>query len=251
VAMSSWLVLGSALLLALAAVARVLGWDLVAVGSRAGAAAVLVAALILSILNNGGWSPFVLGQLSLCLALAMLLSDLVLVWRLGVDGASPVVDVLALFVLFMGVWVVGFDAPALTCSQQSPPFYAQWVLFLFGVGAVLVSGSAGLLLYLRVLLVRGGWAGGLPPGHDLQAFLRHSSALALVALGAGLTVGVWWAWQEMGSLYGGDPREIWMASTWLASVMSLLSWQIGKRSGLWAAGLAIVAAIIGLVGLLI
>ena len=126
-AMSSWLVLGSALLLALAAVARVLGWDLVAVGSRVGAAAVLVAALILSILNNGVRSPFVLGQLSLCLALARLLSDLVLVWRLGVDGASPVVDVLALSVLLMGVWVVGCDAPALTCVQQSPPVYAQWV----------------------------------------------------------------------------------------------------------------------------
>ena len=255
--MSSWLVLGAVLLLALAALARILAiiqdqmrWDTLAIGSRAAAAVAVGVALVLSILAGGDGSPLSLGPLSLGLALAISLTHLALIWRLAADGASPVADLLALSVL-LGGWVSGSDAPALTCLQQVLPFYVQWALFLVGVGAALVSGSAGLLLYLHAFLTRGDRASRLPPARDLHSYLGHASALALVALGSGLALGVWWAWRAMGSLYGGEPREIWMASASLISAASLLSWQTGRRSGLGAAGLSVVAAIIGLVGLLV
>jgi ABC-type transport system involved in cytochrome c biogenesis permease subunit len=73
--------------------------------------------------------------------------------------------------------------------------------------------------------------------------LTQAIFLALVALGSGLTVSVWWAWQTAGTLTAGDPREIWMAVTWLTAAMSLVAWQLEGHRGRWAAGLALAAAL--------
>jgi hypothetical protein len=49
---------------------------------------------------------------------------------------------------------------------------------------------------------------------------------------------------------GGDPREAWLAGAWLLTGASLLAWQLERRAGRWSAGLAGVAAMFTVVGLL-
>jgi hypothetical protein len=252
-----WLVLGASALLVVAGVARGLAllreqgrWGPVAIGGRTGAVLILTVALVLSTANQGQWSPSDLQQAVLSLALATLCAHLMLVWRCGVDGAGPVADLIALALVLVGMFVIGSGAPPLGCVRCAAPFYIQWTLYFFGAGGVMVAGSAGLLLMLRAGASRQGWGLRWPLEVDLYAFLGQATALALIALGAGLAVSAWWAWRAMGSLSGGDPREVWMASTWLVAGTSWLSWQLGKRPERWAAGLAMVAAAVAIFGLL-
>jgi hypothetical protein len=252
-----WLTLGASALLVVAGVARGLvffrsqkWWYPLAIGARTGSAIVLAVVLVLSAIDRGYWSPFDLQQAAFSLALAMLCMHLMLSWRCGVDGAGPVADLVALLLVLAGLLLIRPGAPQLTCFQRRAPFYIQWALSLLGAGGVIAAGSAGLQLLLRAGSIRRGWGFRGPSEADLHAFLGHATVWALIALGTGLTVGVWWAWRAMGSLASGDPREVWMASTWLVAGTSLLSWQLKRRSGQLPAGLVVMAAAVAIFGLL-
>jgi hypothetical protein len=247
----------AALVLAMAAVARGLAlfregkwWDRIATGARAAAALALAVALVLLAVAHGGWSPFDIGQTALCLALATLIVHLALQWRLKVDAAAPVVDLVALALALVGVLSAPSGGSLLTCSQRAAPFHVQWALFLLGAGGLIVAGSAGVMLALRTALTRHGRGLRWPLWIDLHAFLKQASALALVALGGGFTVSSWRAWQTVGSLTSGIPAEGWIVTASLIAAMSLLVRRVGKRWGRWAAGFAVLAAAVAILGVL-
>jgi hypothetical protein len=241
--------LGAVFLLGVAAVAGGLALfnarrqlKLVAVGARAVGTAFVVAALGLAVVAQGEWSPFDSQQVVMGLVLAMLAIQMVLTWRLRSGSGGPVADVMAAALILAGTFLLRPDAPPLTCAQQAVAFRAQWALFLLGAGCVLAAGSAGLMLALRRGLARQGKSFGQPTPGDLYNLLTQGIFLALVFLGGGLALGVWWAWQTMGTLTGGDWRELWMAAIWLVAAMSQLAWQLEGQRGRWAAGLALTAA---------
>ncbi len=239
----------AAFLLGIAAVAGGLAifngrrqWALVAVGARAVGTASVAAALALAVAAQGEWSPFDSQQVVMGLVLSMLAIQMVLTWRLRSGSGGPVVDLMAVALLLTGMFLLQPDTPPLTCAQQAVAFQAQWALFLLGAGCVLAAGSSGLMLALRRGLARQGRSIGQPTPGDLYNLLTQGISLALVFLGGGLALGVWWAWQTMGTLTGGDSRELWMAAIWLVAAMSQLAWQLEGQRGRWAAGLALAAA---------
>lgn len=252
-----WLALVAGFLLAAAGVARGLTllrgpgwWGLITTIARLAAAALLLGAAVSAAIGHGEWSPLNLRQVALDLSFVVLGIHLVLAWRQGVDGAGPVVDVVLLLLLLVGVFVVPSGASPLACAQRTVAAYASWVLLLLGGGGVLVAASSGGLVVLRALQDGRGWELGLPSDVELQAFLRQATGLALIGLGSGLTISVWWAWHTAGSLAGGHLRPIWMAGVWLVVGLSWLSWQLERRAGRWAVVWAIAAAALMLVGLL-
>ncbi len=259
-----WATIGTGVLLAVAGVAQGLalfkigpsprGWGLVAAGARLGSALALTAALILAVVAHGEWSPSDLRQVTLGLALATLVIYLILAWRPGMGSASPVVDMVILALVLVDLIAVRPGGCPLTSAQRTVPFQVQWALFLLGSGGVVVAGSAGLMRVFQAPLTRRGGDLG-----DVHTVLRQSTSLALVALGSGIVVSIWWSWQTVGFLTSGDPRIGWIAITWLVAAMSELAWQLDRRlpvsdhkdhEGRWAAGLAIVAAAVAIFGLL-
>jgi hypothetical protein len=137
---------------------------------------------------------------------------------------------------------------------DAPPLLPEAVaqlrsgLVLVAAGALLLAGGAGAILAIRALFVmlrmvprhgvsqRGGlWAA-------LHQLLFHTTALGLVALGAGLVLSVWWSWRSLGTLTSGEQRAEWMAIIWLVAAMGLLARRTGQRWALWTVGLAILAA---------
>ena len=267
--LETWVALGAGVLLTAAGVAqgsvllkvgpRPGRRDQLAAGARLGGAAILTVAVILAAIAHGEWSPSDPRQVALDLTLAALVIHLVLGWQLGVGSAGPVVDVVALILVVVGAIAVWPGGPLLTCAQRAVPFWAQWALFLLGSGGVIVAGSAGLMEMIQAWMARRGRHLRLPRQADTHTLLRQATSLALVALGSGLAVSVWWAWQTAGLLTDGDPRAGWIAATWLAAAMSELAWWLdrrspvsdqGDRAGQWAAGLAIAAAVVAILGLL-
>jgi hypothetical protein len=225
-------------------------WDLIAIGTRAVAALALVVALILTVATLGRWSPFDLQQVALALALATLVVSLGLVWRFRIDVAAPIVDLVALLLILTGRLAGQFAGAQLACVQDALSFRIQWVLFLLGSGALAVAGSAGLMLALRAGLIERAAHLRWPRWADLHALVKQATALALVALGGGLTVNIWSAWRTAGTLTGGDSRVGWIAIAWLIATMSLLPRRTGKRWGRWTASLVVVAAAVAIVSLL-
>jgi ABC-type transport system involved in cytochrome c biogenesis permease subunit len=251
-----WLVV-SALLLGLAAIAGGLAifqerrlWDLIAVGTRTAGTVALAVSLSLAVIAEGAWSPFDWRQMLLSIVLVTLAIHLILSWRFRAGNGGPVVDLLALVLVLLAIFVVRPGVSPQTCVQGAWPFQIQWILYLLGSGAVLAAGSASLTLALRRGL--GQRARDLRASNRaaLYNMLLEAIVWGLVALGSGLTVGVWWAWRALGSVTSGDPREAWMAITWLVAAMSLLAWQLETRRGRWAAGLAVAATTCMLFGLL-
>jgi hypothetical protein len=244
-------------LLGLASVAGVLvmlavrePWDAVAIGIRMAALAALIVALAAAVIVQGQWTAADPQQAMLGLIVAMLAVHLVLAWRLGAGSAGPTVDIVALALSLVSVFAIQAGAPGLPCVERASLFQAQWVLFLLGGGGMLVAGSAGLMLAMRQGMV---WVGrDFRPQWQIPLYglLTQAVILALVALGGGLILGVWWAWRTSGLLAVGNPREVWMAVAWLTAAMSLLAWQLDGSRGRWPAGLALVAAAAVLVGLL-
>jgi hypothetical protein len=251
-----WVAL-AALLLAAAAISSGLAtfkvpgrWGLVVIGARAAAAMVVAAALIYAVIAQGEWTPLDRQQMVLGLLLAMLAIHLVLTWCLRIGDTGPTVDVVALVLLLGGAFAIQPEPIVLSCFQRALPYQVQRGLFLLGGGSVLVAGHAGLMASVQKISRSRGWNVKLPGRADLSSLLTQAIFLALVALGGGLTVSVWWAWRTVGMLAAGDPHLVWMVIVWLVTGMSLLAWKLEAHRERWVAGLAILAAAIVLFGLL-
>jgi hypothetical protein len=213
--------------------------------------------LLLTARGEGG-AIGVPGQVFLSLALATLVIYLVLVWRLRVDGAAPIVDIVVM-TLILTAYLAG-QPPELepVRLQRGASRQILWVLLSVGAGGVMVAGSTGLALGLRAALRTRIPNLAWPQWLDLHLLLKEATFLSLVVLGAGLAVSAWWAWEAGGTVaiasgaltFGSNGDGLlWVAITWLVAAMSHVARRIGKKWGRWTAGLAIAMAVTGLVGL--
>jgi len=244
-------------------------WGRIVLGARLGAAFLVAAALVSEAVSQGTWTPFDLmgdiSQIALSLGLATLITHLALIGLNALDragrglprwvtptelatDAGPAADLSSLALIVLAV-AIAPGAPPVTCAQRVAPVALQWALFLLGGGSTLLAGSAGLMRTVGDLTPRFGLdlAIGQP---DLDSLLRQAAALSLIAVGGGLIAGAYWSWRTLGTAGSGDPREGWMAVTWLIEAMSLLAWRLQKRPSGWAAALALFAAAIAIGALL-
>jgi hypothetical protein len=223
-------------------------WRLIAGGARLGALATLVVAVALSMVAQGGWSPFDLHQLGVSAAGLSLAWSLVLsrAWESMVP--DPVLDAIVLSIVLTAMVSIQPGGPPLECAQRGILFAGQWVFFVLGASSAVVAASLALSWALRrfapleaVLWVSSG-------GPDRP--LSEAVWVTLLLLGAGLLLSVLWAWRTYGSLSTGDPRQAWMAGAWLVAAMSAVAGQLERRSRAWALLLAGVAGVAVLSGLL-
>jgi hypothetical protein len=249
------------------------GFGAVVLGARLSALVALTIALVLpwaEAAAAGAWQLLGLAAVSLAVYL-------IWVGATHSEAASPILDLLVLLMV-LAAWAQAagaFDwtvpARSLTASTEprlgtpadmAPiPLTAGWyggsatgwpvlvqsALLLLGAAGLTVAGSAGLMLGLRWLLSRRAWPIGWPLWLDMHVALRHAMALAAVALGASLTIGMSWSLRTFGTLAPGGlqatqaPRPEWPAIAWLLAVMCLLAHRLGRRWGRWTAGLAVTA----------
>ena len=219
-------------------------WRWLTLAARAAGLVFLAVDLSLVVVAHGEPSPFDLQQLALALALALSGISLALTLRRGAAGL--VQDLLVLALVLAAMLAIRPGGPLLSCLQRSPVFLSYWGLFVLGSGSALLAGSAALDLALQAALP----GGESPSPAGLRGLLAGATLGALVTLGAGLTTSLWWAWHMLGSLSDGDPRQVWLAATWLVAGSSLLAWQWERHSVRLAAGLALLAAVMALFGLL-
>jgi hypothetical protein len=224
-------------------------WALLTVGGRVGGMLALAAALVVSAIANGEWSPLDLRQITLGLTLATLIVYQALAWRFAVEAGAPAVDLVALAMILTGILVVRPGGALLTCDQRSILFYVQWILSLLGAGGIVAAGSAGVTFALRAAAASRDWDLQWPRRLDLHRFVGEAVLLALVALGGGLVAGLGRVWWTLGTVAGDDPRVAWFAITWLLAAASALARCLPKWWGRWAAGLAVVAAASAIFGL--
>jgi hypothetical protein len=266
----TWASLGAGGLLFAASVAQGLAllkvrpgprlWELLVIGARLGGTVALAVSLAFATIAHGEWSPSDLRQVTLGLAVATLVVHVILAWRLGIGSAGPVVDVVVIALILVDATAIQPGGPRLSCTQRAVPYQVQWVLFLLGSGGAVAAGSAGLMRGLYAWLADRGRDLRLPPVVDVEALLKHATALVLPLLGSGIAVSAWWAWQTAGSLVDDDPRVTWVAIVWLVTAMSKLVWRLDKpplavgergNAGRWAASLAVTAAAAAVFGLLV
>ncbi len=226
----------------LASIRRGRAWSRVFMALRATSVAALAVALVGGAGALGQWSPYDQQLSVLALALVMLVVHSLLAWLLKVNTTGPLIEFAGLGLLLLGAARLPAGAALLPCPQEIAPFQVQWALFLLGGGSLLVAGCMGLTVVLdRAVKNRGGNL-HLATSENLYALLVGAAMLAFVTLGSGLTVGLWWAWQTLGTLTSGDPRADWMALAWLLTAMSLLAGQLERHRRWWVTGLAILAA---------
>jgi hypothetical protein len=233
-------------------------WNLLLVGLEVGAVAALVASLVLAAKAHGEWSPADLLQVTLGLALVVLGFHLELVFfprlpyprlhRIGETGLF--VDLVVLGLVLAAVFAVQPGGALLLCVQRMAMFYSQWILHLLGVGALVVGGCTGLTLALYRMLALRRPDLPLPQSTTVSGLMGQSTLLALLLLGSGLVVSIWWAWLTIGRLTGGDPRDVWMGIAWLVAASSWLAWKLEQEAGRWTAGLTVLAAATAVFGLL-
>ena len=232
-------------------------WTWVTTGATAGAVVFLAVAMAAIATSRGPWWQSLPAtqfldpqQVVLGLVLATLVVQLVLAWRLPVSAASLLVDLLALvLVLFAGFMIEGSGLlPG--CYERDVPIQLQWVLFLVGAGGLMVASGAGLTLALRAGLARRTPGLQWPRWIDLHALLKRATELAMVSLGAGIVVGLWWSWRLLGSSAVGGPGDGWAILALLVATMSYLVRRTGGRWGHWVGGLILAATAVSLLGLL-
>ena len=219
----------------------------VVVPSRAAGLIALTVALALAVEAQGELSPFDLRQVALGLGLAASATGLILAWRHGVAGAGPVEDLVMMGLVLVAILTIRAGGPSPDCVQQSLPFWLYWGLFILGAGGLLIAGCVSLDLALEAIRPREQRWAARAEAHRL---LADAILGALVALGGGLAISIWWSWHTMGSLSSGDPRQTWMGATWVVGSMSLLAWQSERRGARTAAILAFLAAAMAVFGLL-
>ena len=217
-------------------------WARLFVAVRVASVAALAVALAGRVLTLGWWSAYDWEMSLLTLVLSLLIVHSVLAWFLKAENPGPLVELVGLGLLLVVFVGASVGVPLLTCPQWLAPFQLQWILFLVGGGSLLVAGCMGLTVILYSAVQRRGRSLYLAPSEDLYALLVRAAVLALVTLGSGLTVSLWWAWHTLGTLTGGDPRAEWMALTWLLTAMSLLAGQLDRHRQRWVIALAVVAA---------
>jgi hypothetical protein len=221
-------------------------WRMASLAARLLAVVALGVASVLAAAGNGVPSPFDLRQVMLALALVSLIADLALAALLRIEGAGPALDLLVLALLVLDLLLVGSSGALAGCTPFTVLFWLQWTFFLFGAGSALAAGGAALAWGFQAARPGLQW----PPNLERHRLLIAATSLALIGLGAGLAISAWWAWRTVGGLDGGDPRQAWMAITWLLLAMSLLAWQLEEAAARWAAALAGLAATVAVVGLL-
>jgi hypothetical protein len=226
------------------------GWlPAAAIALRVAAVAVLAAAAALEAVALGAWTPFDVRQVAL--GLALVAEGTGLVWA-GVSDSrvgSPGIDLVGLGLAVVALWVRA-GGQQLVCAERAPLFWLQWALVVPGVGVTAAAGGAGLgCLIRRAVAARRGVAWDAEPGGPLT-LLDWAAGLALATLGGGLLAGALWSLRTYGSLASGDPRQGWMAATWLLAAASLLAERVRRGAALQAAVLAMLAAAAGIVGLL-
>ena len=253
-----WIALGGSVLLGGAWIARLLYlwrphtvWRVLAPILEAVAGLALVIVLGLSISRQGGWGPDSLRQVSWGLALAVLIVHLASIWLIRVRGAALLIDLIILILALIGTFALPASVTQLDCTQVAAVTTLTWTLLLFGAGASAVAASAALVLLLGPALIRLHIDHQRPGGESLQLLLAQATTLALLALGAGLTLAVWWSWRAIGMLAGSDGRHGWLAIAWLLLVMSSLAWRLSSSSLRWAAGLAVLASVTACASLLL
>ena len=252
-----WMALGSGILLAGALVAELLSlwrqravWQVLAPVTEIAAGIVLAIALALSIARHGAWQPDSLQHICWGLALAALVVHLAFTWLLRVRAATLAVDPLALALALVGAFAPLPASAPVDCTQTGAITTLTWGLLLLGIGASALAGGSAVMLAVRSVLDRFDPALQLPERQSLKLSLAQATTLALVGLGAGLTLAVWWAWRATGSLLASDARQGWLAIVWLLIAMSSLAWRLEKQASDWAAGLVLLASVTGLVSLL-
>jgi len=256
----AWALAVAALLLAAATVVEVAAvaadpagagrWRLSGLWLAAAAAAALVVALALAVAARRAWSPFDLQQAAISLAAATLVIYLALAVGLKADGEGLPVSLVALALALFAWLGVRPGGAAPDAIHRGLAVQIQWACFVVGAGGTIVAGCAGLALAVRARLIGRGRELAWPRRADRHHLLNMAAGLAAVALAAGLAVGTWWAWQATGSPGTGDPRVAWLAAAWLVALMAVWTCRLGERSGRWAAGLSVVAAVLAITGLL-
>lgn len=217
-------------------------WDRMFLAARAISTTGVTVALVGSLVAQGGWSPQDPAQSALGLVLVMLILQWVLAWRFKTRNVGPLVESVGLGLLLLGAIDLQTGAPLLNCQQEMALFQIQWALFLLGGASLLLAACMGLTLALGKVLQGLSWDLSLAAPADLYALVVQAAMLAVVALGGGLIVSLWWSWQTLGTLTSGDPREGWMALIWLLTAMSLLAGQLPRHRRRWVVGLAVLAA---------
>lgn len=222
-------------------------WRRTVLPARAAGLVLLAIALILVTIAHGEPSPFDLRQVALGLGLATSALGLGLAWRHGVARTGPVQDLAMVALVLVTILAIRPGGPLLGCEEHWLPFWIYWGLFLLGAGGTLLAGSVALDLALEAI-----WPGEQRWNARTDAYrlLTAATGWALVILGGGLSLSLWWSWRTMGSLTGGDARQTWLGATWLVVSMSLVAWQSERRGARIAAALSILAASMALFGLL-
>jgi hypothetical protein len=203
---------------------------MVAVFFRVGVILVLAVALVLLVMTSGGWSPVNWDHGVVSLSLTTLVIYQVMAWGFRLEGAAPFVDLLALALVVSSHFVYSPGEETVpTCIQRTAPFYILWGLFSVGGAAAAIMGSGGLLFGLQTALgvrtQRGQW----PSQNDLTFFLSQATMVALLALGIGLVLTVYWSWQTAGRLGNDGPLLIWMAITWLFAAMTSIARKLPRH----------------------
>jgi hypothetical protein len=246
------------LLMALAVVTRTLAllgvrgpWNLATAFIRLGAALALGVFLALLVGNSGAWSPLEWDQLMASLSIAILVMYQLMAWGFRVEGAAPLVDLLALALVVTGMSIPTADGLAPTCIQTAAPFIIWQGLFLVGTAAAAIMGSTGLMLGLQAGLERVAQGTHWPGRSDQVFFLAQANMLALLILGCSLVLSISWSWHTIGSLGLDDTYLAWMAITWLLAAMSNLARSVQRHWVGWLAILAVATTGTALFGLLV
>ena len=235
----------------LAAFRRGRTWGPIFVVLRAASMIALAVALVGRAGAAGGWSPYDPQLSTLGLVMAILIVHSVLAWLLKAQTTGPLVDLAGLGLLVAGAAGLPAGTPPLPCPQEVVSLQIQWALFLLGGGSLLVAGCMGLSLILGRAVQSRGRSVHSATSQSLCTLLVWAVKLAFVTVGSGLTAGLWWAWQTLGTLTSGDPRAEWMALAWLLTAMTLVAGQLERHRRWWVAGLAGLAALNAIFGWLL